>query len=123
MSDDETPKISPELMAGQYKRNIKSARKAVAVARFFAWSLEGTYNGSDAQSYWCCDLEGCHKVIFKFYSHVRGRRLKDGTWKPSPRHLGCLPPADREAALVKWRTKHGLTEAWLESRLQEIDES
>ncbi|MFJ8930582.1 hypothetical protein ACIRLA_28740 [Streptomyces sp. NPDC102364] len=109
---DDTPKLSPELMAGQYNRNIKSARKAVAVAFLFAWKLEGAYNGSDVRSYWTCELEGCGKVVEKFYSHIRGRKLQDGTWKPSPRHEGCLPVAEREAALKVWRDKHGLNEAW-----------
>ncbi|MEU6389944.1 hypothetical protein [Streptomyces sp. NPDC046939] len=120
---NDTPKLSPELMAGQYNRNIKSARKAVTVAYFFAWTLEGTYNGSDVRSYFKCELEGCGRVVEKFYSHIRGRKLADGTWKPSPRHKGCLGTAERESALVEWRKRHRLTDAWLEASLKAIDES
>jgi hypothetical protein len=47
-------------------------------------------------------------VIEKFYSHVRGRKKKDGTWVPSPRHKGCVPPAKREAALKVWRERKNL---------------
>lgn len=111
---EDAPAISPALKTGASKRNIEAARKAVAVALFHAWTLEGTYNGSDTRSEWSCQLGGpeCGKVIEKFYSHIRGRKDKEGNWKPSPRHNGCLPSAQREAALKVWRKRHGLTKKW-----------
>ncbi|MEU5957539.1 hypothetical protein [Streptomyces sp. NPDC047525] len=119
----EFPEISPALKQGATKRNISAARKAVVVARYHAWTLDGTYNGSDTRSGWRCELTGCGVYVEKFYSHIRGRRDKEGNWKPSPRHDGCLPPAAREAALAEWRVAQGLSDEWLEEQLKEIDGS
>ncbi|MEV6419075.1 hypothetical protein [Streptomyces sp. NPDC051662] len=107
-SNPELPSISPVLKQGANKRNIDAYRNAVAVAHFNAWTLKGLYNGSDSRSKWRCELEGCGETVVKFYSHIRGRKDKEGNWKPSPRHKGCLPPAQREEALKKWRERNNL---------------
>ncbi|MFC4501771.1 MULTISPECIES: hypothetical protein [Streptomyces] len=102
---DQIPEISPVLKQGASRRNIDAARNAVAVALFNGWTLLGTYNGSDTRSLWRCELKGCGQQVEKFYSHIRGRKDKEGNWKPSPRHKGCLPSAKREAALKEWRER------------------
>ncbi|MER6086517.1 hypothetical protein [Streptomyces bluensis] len=104
----ELPEISPVLKQGANDRNIKARRNAVTVARFHGWTLIGTYNGSDIRSLWRCELKGCGQEVEKFYSHIRGRKDKEGNWKPSPRHKGCLPAAEREAALKEWRERNNL---------------
>ncbi|MFF5371321.1 hypothetical protein [Streptomyces sp. NPDC013187] len=110
---NEAPAISPVLKQGANKRNRDAARKAVAVALYNGWTLVGPYNGSDTRSHWKCELKGpkC-AVIEKFYSHIRGRKKKDGTVVPSPRHRDCIPSEEREAALAAWREQNGLTEEW-----------
>ncbi|MER5883066.1 hypothetical protein ABT160_04485 [Streptomyces sp. NPDC001941] len=107
MAEEESG-ISPVLKQGANKRNVAAKRNAVTVARFHGWTLIGDYNGSDTRSKWRCELEGCGTVLEKFYSHIRGRKDKEGNWKPSPRHEGCLPKAEREAALQKWREENNL---------------
>lgn len=112
---EQTPAISPVLKQGANKRNRDALRRAVAVAHYNAWTLVGPYNGSDTRSFWQCELGGPKCVVIeKFYSHIRGRKDKDGNWKPSPRHKDCLPTAEREAALTAWRKRNGLTPEWLE---------
>lgn len=120
--DIQAPEISSAFKGGASPTNLKIARKAVAVALYYAWTLEGPYAGSDTRSLWCCLLPGCpHRVTHgkpwvgeKFYSHIRGRKGKDGIRKASPRHKGCLPPSEREAALSEWRKRNGLNRKWLE---------
>ncbi|MEN8656391.1 hypothetical protein ABCR94_38910 [Streptomyces sp. 21So2-11] len=108
------PPISSVLKQGANKRNRDAARDAEKVARLVAYTLVGDYMGSDTRSAWQCELADCGMLVVKFYSHIRGRR-KGGVWRPSPRHLGCIPPAKREAAMSEWHERNNLLaayEAW-----------
>ncbi|MFK8851119.1 hypothetical protein [Streptomyces sp. Ac-502] len=89
-----TPYLADNLAPRPNARNTESMKRAFARLAATAWTPLGGYPGSDVR--WPVRCELCGTTVAVFYSHMRRDRV---------RHRGCLPVAQRPAAIAAWVTQ------------------